>query len=69
MKPDLKLDRNAFSMGSSKNASHKLAYWKSKTPGERLEAAWIPTCHAYGFSPENPPKLDRTVFSMRKHPC
>ena len=67
MKPDTKFDRNAFSMGTFKQASHKLSYWKSKSPAERLEAAWILTCHAYGFSPENPPKMDRTVFSMRKH--
>ncbi len=54
-------------MGTFTDASHQLAYWKTKSLSERLAAAWILTCKAYKIDPANPPKMDRTFFSMRKH--
>lgn len=34
---------------------------------ERLRQAWYLTCMAYGIDPLDPPKMDKTVFSVRKH--
>lgn len=62
-----KLDRNAFSMGSSKVSEPAIKYWKSKSPEERLSAAFYLNSVAFNFDLSNPPMLDRTVFSMRKH--
>jgi hypothetical protein len=62
-----KLDRTAFSIKTFKEADNNRAYWLSKTPAERWAAAWYLTCCAYGIDYKNPPKLDRTAFSMRKN--
>ena len=61
-----RLDRTKFKLQSLDEANHQLTYWLSKTPAERLQAAWWLTCRAYGFDPAYPPRLDRTVFSARK---
>jgi hypothetical protein len=61
-----RLDRNAFSMLTFAEADNTVAFWRQKTPGERIHAAYILSIRAYGYDPENEPRLDRTVFSMRK---
>ncbi len=38
------------------------------TPTQRLREAWILTRRAYGENLEENICMDRTVFSMRKHP-
>ncbi len=62
-----RLDRTAFKIQSFEEAADTKEYWLSKTPDERLAAAWYLTCCAYGIDYDNPPRLDRTVFSMRKN--
>lgn len=62
-----RLDRTKFKMQTFKEASHQLAYWRSKTIEERLKAAYYLISAAFDFDINNPPKFDRTVFSMRKH--
>lgn len=62
-----RLDRTKFKMQTFREASHQLEYWKTKTVEERLGAAFYLMSVAYDFDIENPPRLDRTVFSMRKH--
>lgn len=64
---EYKLDRSAFSMGSSNVQEPAIAYWKNKTHEERLRAAFYLNSVAYNFNLSNPPKLDRTFFSMRKN--
>jgi hypothetical protein len=44
-----------------------IAYWKTKTPQERLAAAFYLNSIAFQFDLSNPPRLDRTAFAMRKH--
>lgn len=64
-----KLDRTAHWHGKVKDqAKHNAGYWKSKSIEERLASAWYLTCMAYGLDPDNPPRIDKTVFSSRKHP-
>ena len=67
MSEDFKLDRNSFHAHKAED-SQKLhaAYWQSKTIEERLKAAMYLNSVAYGFDPANPPRLDKTVFSIRK---
>lgn len=66
MPKEYKLDRTAFSMGTFEDASNTVAYWRTHPITERLRAAWMLTCRAYGYTEDNPPKFDRTFFKMRK---
>ena len=62
-----KLDRTAFKIQTFAQADNKKSYWLSKTPAERWNAAWYLTCCAYNIDINNPPRLDRNLFSMRKN--
>lgn len=62
-----RLDKSAFRIQTFEEASNNKAYWLSKSPSERWQAAWYLICCAYGLDPDNPPRLDRTAFSMRKN--
>ncbi|HHH49393.1 MAG TPA: hypothetical protein ENK52_00255 [Saprospiraceae bacterium] len=60
-----KLDRTAFKIQSFQQADNNRSYWLSKTPLERLAAAWYLSCSAYNVNQEQI-KMDRTAFKMRK---
>ena len=62
-----KLDRNVFKMGSLSAQESSAVYWKTKTPEERLASAFYLNSVAFNFDLSNPPRLERTFFSMRKH--
>ena len=62
-----RLARKAFKIQTHKESSDTRSYWLSKSPQERFEAAWYLICAAYNIDIKNPPRLDRTVFSMRKN--
>ncbi len=62
-----RLDKTFGKSQSFEEADDNRAYWLQKEPAERLQAAWYLTCCAYGISWSNPPRMDKTVFSMRKH--
>jgi hypothetical protein len=63
---ELKLDRTKFRMGKlSKQKPEK--FWRNKPLSEILDAFIFLMSQAYNFSMDNPPRLDRTKFSMRKH--
>ena len=62
-----RLDKSYFKKQSLKEADNNRKYCLSKTPMERLNAAWYLTCHAYGIDPSKEHKLDKTIFSKRKH--
>lgn len=62
-----RLDRNSFKIQTHEESSNMRSYWLSKSPEERFEAAWYLICIAYNIDLKNPPRLDRTVFSMRKN--
>jgi hypothetical protein len=61
-----RLDRTAFSMQSFEQATNRRAYWLSKTPQERLAAAWYLICCAYNLDYQAENQIDRTCFEMRK---
>jgi hypothetical protein len=62
-----KLDRTTGKGLSHSEAANQSAYWKLKTVDERLAAAMYLNSIAYNFDISNPPRLDRTVFRIRKH--
>lgn len=60
------LDRTQFKMHTFQEADNNYEYWSSKSHEERLEAAYYLISIAYGFDVENPPKMNKEIFSMRK---
>jgi hypothetical protein len=61
-----KLDRTAFKHQTTEEAAYQLQYWKTKSYAERLKAANYLNSVAYNYDLNNPPKLDRTFFQIRK---
>jgi hypothetical protein len=47
----VKIDRKAFSVGSLLEPSDEKAYWLSRTPYERLQAAELMRQVVYGYDP------------------
>ncbi len=63
----MKLDRTAFKMGNAESASDDRQYWQQKSLKDRLEATFYLNSVAYNFDINNPPKMDKTIFYMRRH--
>jgi len=61
-----KLNRNSFKIQTIKESDNTKEYWLNKTPNERFSAAWYLICSAYNLNYYNPPKMDKTIFSIRK---
>ena len=61
-----RFDRTAFKMQTVEKADDQLEYWLSKTPTERIQAAWYLISQAYNFDIRVLQKLDRTKFSVRQ---
>jgi len=66
---EYRLDRTQFKKQTFQEADMQYEYWQSKSPVERLRAAYYLISVAYDFDLQNPPRMDRTAFSMRKHTC
>lgn len=64
---DFKLDSTVFKYQSLEEADKNTNYWLSKTAEERLAASFYLNSIVYNFDINNPPKMDRTVFNMRKN--
>ena len=62
-----RLDRTKFKMQTFQEADNQYAYWRTKTPVERLRASYYLISVAFNFDINNPPRIDRSVFKMRKH--
>ena len=65
MKPG-KLDKTAFKYQTLKEASHNLDYWREQSYEKRLEAANYLNSIAYNFDVNNPPRVDKSYFEIRK---
>lgn len=61
-----RLDKTVFKKQSHKEADMNVRYWRSKTPTERLIAAYNLSLRAYGYDPADPPKMDKTYFRIKK---
>lgn len=62
-----KMDKTIGKGMSFKEAEDQNLFPKETTISERLNQAWYLTCTAYGIDPLNPPKMDKSVSSSRKH--
>lgn len=63
-----KLDKSISAVKTHAEAESDKKFAGDISLSERLRQAWYLTCMAYGIDPLNPPKMDKTVFSVRKHP-
>ena len=62
-----RLDRTAHHAGTHEQNACYHASQQPVTPAERLYAVAYLNSVAYGYDLTSPPRLDRTVFSMRQH--
>lgn len=60
------MDRAAFKKQSFEESNNQLEYWLSKTPSERVHGAMYLQSIVYNFDINNPPKMDKTIFSKEK---
>ncbi|MEO6281941.1 MAG: hypothetical protein ABIN80_20130 [Dyadobacter sp.] len=67
MKSEFKLDRTAFHAGTHQETERYYSRNQPKTAKERLLAANYLNSVAFQFDVNNPLKMDRTAFAMRKH--
>lgn len=63
---DYKFDRGSFKMQSFEEADRANVFDESVPYAERLRQAYLLILHAYGFSIDNEPKMDKTIFSCWK---
>lgn len=61
-----KFDREAFRAMSFNESDAQNRFGKEVSYSERLRQSFLLLSHAYGFSPEHPPKFDRFAFRTRK---
>jgi len=64
MENKFRLDKTAFKASTAKEADNHVAYWRTKSGRERLEAGFYLINQFYGTTNATP--LDRTVFTKRK---
>jgi len=60
-----RLDRNAFKAQTADEAANHGTYYKTLTWQERLRIANYLNSIAYNYPENEPPRLDRTKFTMR----
>lgn len=60
----MKMDKTVFSMCKKEDEPNDFSYWQSKTVAERLKSAAYLNSIAYGYDINDPPRMDKTVFSM-----
>ncbi len=61
-----KLDRTVFKIQTAEEASSHATYWKKQSAEERLKAAMYLNSVAFNFDINNPPRMDKTLYSERK---
>jgi len=62
-----KLDKTISQVRNHAEAEKDKRFLPTDTLSERLSQAWYLTCMAYGIDPEKPPKMEKTLTSIRKH--
>ena len=67
MADSFRLDRTAFHMGTHEETERYHARNQPGTFVDRLKAAAYLNSIAFRYDINNPPRLDRTIFSARKH--
>ncbi|MFM7672407.1 MAG: hypothetical protein ACKO6Q_07455 [Bacteroidota bacterium] len=62
---NFKLDRTACKGQTLKEAANHAEHYKKLTWQERLQVAAYLNSVAYGFDMNNPPRMDKTKFSVK----
>ena len=62
-----RLDRTAFHAGTHEETERYHARNQPETMAERLRVVAYLNSVAFNYDLNNPPRLDRTVFSARRH--
>jgi hypothetical protein len=62
-----KLDRIAFAIKSFGESERNQDYWRKQPASERFKAATWLSFSVFGFDPGIPPRMDKTIFHMRKN--
>ena len=63
---NFRLDRTSFSIQTLEKQGKNKAYWLEKSADERFAAAAFLIANAFGVDLKNSPRMDKTVFSIRK---
>ena len=63
---EYKFDRSAFKIQTLQQSDAANKFAADVPYAERLRQAYFLIAHAYGFSMNNQPKLDKSVFASRK---
>ena len=61
-----RLDKTAFKAMTVEEADDYMRDYKNFSWKERLKISFYLTSLAYGFDVNNPPKMDKTIFSISK---
>ena len=62
---EFRLDRTAFKAQTAKEAANHDIYYDELNLQERIKIVDYLNSIAYNYPENDPPKMDRTVFSMR----
>ncbi len=61
-----RLDKTVFQAMSVEEADDYMRDYRNYSWKERLKVSFFLTSLAYGFDVNNPPKMDKTIFSTSK---
>lgn len=62
-----RLDKTAFKIQTFEEADDAMRNYTNHSVKERLEIAYYLTSIAYKFDMNKPPRMDKTVFHVKKH--
>lgn len=63
---EYKFDRTAFKASTVEEADQDMRNYKNLTPKQRLKIARYLISTAYNFDLNDPPKMDKRIFSLHK---
>ena len=61
------MDKTAFKVQTFEEADDAMRDYSKYSIHERLRIYWYLTSIAYKFDLDNPPRMDKTVFRIKKH--
>jgi hypothetical protein len=61
-----RLDKTIIKKQSRDDADRTVGYWMTKSPEERLIAAYHLSLRVYGYDPVNPPKMEKALITKRQ---
>ncbi|MBK8953425.1 MAG: hypothetical protein IPM85_15355 [Chitinophagaceae bacterium] len=62
-----RMDKTAFRLQTVEEADEAMRNYHNHSIKERLEIAFYLTSVAYKFDMNNPPRMDKTAFCIKKH--